>query len=46
MSMTLTLSPHKTGAQGFGSAKQFIDIYFKYDAKTMNFTFRIPPKIP
>lgn len=33
--MTLTLSPHKTGAQGFGSAKQFIDIYFKYDAKTM-----------
>ena len=35
MSMTLTLSPHKTGAQGFGSAKQFIDIYFKYDAKTM-----------
>lgn len=36
MRMTLTLSPHKTAAQGFGSAKQFIDIYFKYDAKTMS----------
>lgn len=35
MSMTITLSPHKTAAQGFGSAKQFMDIYFKYDAKTM-----------
>lgn len=35
MRMTLTLSPHKTAAQGFGSAKQFMDIYFKYDARTM-----------
>lgn len=35
MSMTITLSPHKTAAQGFGSAKQFMDIFFKYDAKTM-----------
>lgn len=35
MSMTLTLSPHKTAAQGFGSAKQYMDIFFKYDAKTM-----------
>lgn len=35
MSMTVELSPHKTAAQGFGSAKQFLDIYFKYDAKTM-----------
>lgn len=35
MKMTLELSPHKTGAQGFGSAKQFMDIYFKYDAATM-----------
>lgn len=35
MKLELTLSPHKTGAQGFGSAKQFMDIYFKYDAKTM-----------
>lgn len=35
MKMTIELSPHKTGAQGFGSAKQFMDIYFKYDAATM-----------
>jgi hypothetical protein len=35
MKMTLELSPHKTAAQGFGSAKQFMDIYFKYDAITM-----------
>lgn len=35
MSMTINLSPHKTGAQGFGSAKQYMDIFFKYDAKTM-----------
>lgn len=36
MSLTVTLSPHKTGAQGFGSAKQFLDIYFKYDARTQS----------
>lgn len=35
MKMVVSLSPHKTGAQGFGSAKQFLDIYFKYDAATM-----------
>lgn len=35
MKMTIELSPHKTAAQGFGSAKQFMDIYFKYDAATM-----------
>lgn len=35
MSMTVELSPHKAGAQGFGSAYQFLDIYFKYDAVTM-----------
>lgn len=36
MSLVLTLSPHKTGAQGFGSAKQYLDIYFKYDVRTMS----------
>lgn len=35
MKLTLTMSPHKTAAQGFGSAKQFMDIFFKYDQKTM-----------
>lgn len=35
MKIELTLSPHKTGAQGFGSAKQFLDIFFKYDVATM-----------
>ena len=35
MSLEVELSPHKTGAQGFGSAKQFLDIYFKYNVETM-----------
>lgn len=32
--MEISLSPHKTGAQGFGSAKQYLDIFIKYDEKT------------
>lgn len=36
MTMTVTMTPHKTAGQGFGSGYQFMDIYFKYDAKTMN----------
>lgn len=35
MTLTVELSPEKTAAQGFGSAKQFLDIFFKYDVKTM-----------
>ncbi len=36
MSMTVTLSPHKNAGQGFGSGNQFLEIYFKYDARTMS----------
>ena len=35
MTLTVTLSPHKNAGQGFGSGNQFLDIYFKYDARTM-----------
>lgn len=34
MKMVVDMSPHKTAAQGFGSAKQFMDIYFMYDAQS------------
>lgn len=35
MTMEVTLSAYKTDSQGFGSAKQFLDIFFKYDQATM-----------
>lgn len=35
MTMTITMAPHKNAGQGFGSANQFLDIYIKYDARTM-----------
>ena len=36
MTLTVTLSPHKNTGQGFGSGSQFLEIYFKYDARLMN----------
>lgn len=35
MTMVLTMTPHKSAGQGFGSAtEQYLDIYIKYDAIT------------
>jgi|GEM_PF-37890 len=37
MSLVLELSPNKSGGQGFGSATgQYVDIYTKFDAKTLS----------
>ncbi|MCD8308304.1 MAG: InlB B-repeat-containing protein [Clostridia bacterium] len=35
ITMTVNIGATKSAAQGFGSARQFFDIYFKYDATTM-----------
>ena len=42
MSLTLVVNPEKNAGQGFGSAGQYMDIFIKYDTKTLTgYAFRL-----